>query len=563
MSIPRRSLFKGSIAAAALLATGCSFDKGNSGGGAAPSADASGSVAAGPKNTEVKIAGWGGTTWTRNFNIFSPTATNVTPGTAFFYEPLVRLDRTKAGVVLPYLAESWEFSEDGKELTFKLRDNVKWSDGQPFTSKDVVFTWQLVLDGKTNNAYPFKTVEAVDDTTVKVTYDQASYADLVPFSRRRIVPEHIWKSQDPATFTDENPVGTGPFVVDSFSPQQLALKARDDYWGEPSKGVETVKIMAMSPDAAKDALKKGTIDFGTMGWENAEQEYVASDPEHHIYNFYPVGTCAGISFNCQKAPYDDPAVRRALRDACDLEAAAAAVKVGYSVPTKAGLDPAVYADLLAPNQEQKQDIESAKKDLADAGWTVTSDGKLEKGGKTYELRYDVYQPYTEWVLTGQILADQWKKALGLVVGINQLADQPFSQVVESGDYGMMSNSPTQGSQISDVVTAFDSSKVGVPGEGKNDGNEMFFKNARLDEIGKELVAIAPGEQTDEVKKLAVEAQEILAQECPFIATATAGWKAVLNTTRWTNWPELGKTTFVPNNTLPADAILNLLNLESR
>ena len=100
MTMRRRTLITGTFAsAAALTAAGCSFDRGSSASGAS-----------GEASTEVNIAGWGGTQWTRNFNLFSPTATAVTPGTAFFYEPLVRLDRTSAGVVLPYLAEEWEFS---------------------------------------------------------------------------------------------------------------------------------------------------------------------------------------------------------------------------------------------------------------------------------------------------------------------------------------------------------------------------------------------------------------------------------------------------------------------
>ena len=136
----RRALAVGLLSAVTLTGVGCSFDKGD-GASSSASGDAS--------SSEVKIAGWGGTTWSQNFNLFSPTATAVTPGTAFFYEPLVRLDRTKAGEVLPFLAESWEFNEDGTELTFTLRNDATWSDGEPFTAKDVAFTWQLVIDGKT------------------------------------------------------------------------------------------------------------------------------------------------------------------------------------------------------------------------------------------------------------------------------------------------------------------------------------------------------------------------------------------------------------------------------
>ncbi len=552
MTMRRRTLMTGSLlSAAALAAAGCSFDRGASGSGD-DSED-------GP--TEVRIAGWGGTQWTQNFNLFSPTATAVTPGTSFFYEPLVRVDRTNAGVALPFLAESWEFNDEGTELTFTLRNDVAWSDGEKFTAEDVAFTWQLVLDGETNAAYPFASVEATDDTTVKVTYDNPSFTDLMQFSSRRILPKHIWENEDVAGYTNQEPVGTGPFVLDSFSPQQVALKVRDDWWGGASKGVQRVVLLAMSADAAKDAAIKGDIDYGTFGWENGEEEFVAKDPENNEYSFYPTGSAAGIIFNTMAKPYDDPAVRRALRDCLDLQAAADAVKVGYDVPTKCGLDADVYSAVLAPNQEQTPDPEGAKKTLEDAGYTVEG-GKLAKDGESWELRYDVYQPYTEWVLTGQLLADQWKTALGLDVRVNQLADQPYSDVVESGGYGMISESPTGGLQIADQASLYDSRKVGEPGD-NSQGNAAFLKNTRIDEIADALMEIPPGEQEDKVKELAVEFQEIITEEAPFIATATGGWKAVFNKKRWDNFPVMGETDFVPNNTLPADAILTLMNLEPR
>lgn len=551
MNIPRRSLMTGTaVTAAALAGAGCSFDRGSSGGGGGED---------GP--TEVRIAGWGGTQWTQNFNLFSPTATAVTPGTSFFYEPLVCLDRTEAGVVLPFLAQEWEFNDDGTELVFTLRDDVTWSDGEKFTAEDVVFTWQLVLDGETNTSYPFSAVEAVDDTHVQVTYDQGSFTDLVPYSQRRIVPQHIWKDEDPAAFTDPEPVGTGAFVLESFSPQQVGLRVREDYWGGASQGVQTVKVLAMSDDAAKDALIKGDVDYGTVGWENGEEEFVARDPDNNEYSFYPTGTCAGISFHTKVAPFDDPAVRRALRDCLDLQAAADAVKVGYDVPTKAGIDASVYSELLAPDQEQAQDVEGAKKTLADAGWTV-QDGKLVKDGESYALRHDVYQPYTEWVLTAQLLTDQWKTGLGVDVKVNQLADQPYTDVYEAGEYGMISGSPTGGSSIAEMVKIFDARLVGEIGDNAQ-GNDAYFEHDRLTEIGDELAGIAPGEEGERVNELAVEAQEILAEECPFIATATAGWKAVFNKSRWDNWPVMGETAYVPNNTLPADAVLTLMNISPK
>src|SRR5699024_4571026 len=128
--------------------------------------------------------------------------------------------------------------------------------------------------------------------------------------------------------------------------------------------------MGMMPDAAKDALIKGEVDYVSMGWENGEEEFVALDPENNEHTCKLTGHTDGILFNTLVAPYDDPAVRRALRDCLDLQAAADVVKVGYEIPTKAGIDAGVYSDVLAPDLEQSQDVEAAKAELADAGWSI-------------------------------------------------------------------------------------------------------------------------------------------------------------------------------------------------
>jgi len=534
---------------AALTVTGCSFDAGN--------ADAGGSDVP----TTLNQIGWGGTTWTQNFNLFSPTGVSVTPGTAYIYEPLVRMDRSAAGEVLPYLATEWSFNDAGTELTFTLRDDVTWSDGEPFTANDVAFTWNLVLSGETPKVYPFKSVEAKDDHTVVVTYDKESFSDLAEFATRQIVPEHIWSDQNVREWTNPEPIGTGPAVLAKFSPQQISFDIRDDYWGGESAGLKHVNLHAVTGDAMRSQVLSGKMDFGTFGWTNAEEEFISKDPENNLYVFYPTGGSDGVIFNTEVAPYDDVHVRRALRDALDLETAAKVVAVGYGVPTAAGVDPTVYADQLAPDTEQKQDVEAAKQELADGGWTV-EDGKLVKDGKSYELRYDVYQPYDEWVKTGTFMADQWREGLGLDVTVNQMADAPFTEASTTGDFGMASGSPVFGSTPFSLFNSLGELSYVPLGEAAS-LNQGRWKSDEFNAVVAELGGIAPGSDPERVAELSAEAQEIIAEDAPFIATATAGWKAVANQTRWTGFPEPGKDDYAPNATLPADAVLTLMNLEPR
>lgn len=551
--LSRRTFTAGSAAALTVATfTGCSFDRGGSGEGGGED-----------EPREIHWLGWGGTTWNQNFNLFSPTGVNVTPGTSFIYEPLLRVDRSTAGELLGHLAEAWEFNEEGTELTFTLVSDITWSDGEPFTADDVKFTWDLVLSGETPESYPFTSVEAPDEHTVVVAYDEPNFADLVGFATRQIVPEHLWADEDVHTWTNPEPVGTGPGELASFSPQQIAFDLRDDYWGGPPSGPDQVVMHASTGDAAKQQIIDGTLDVGGIGWENADEEFIALDPENNVYEFFPVGTATGLVFNTTEAPYDDPYVRRALRASADLATAAEVAAVGYDVPTYAGLDADVYADVLADDQEQTQDVDYALAQLDEGGWTVTDAGALEKDGETYELRCDAYQPYAEWVTTAQVLADQWDETLGLSVAVNQMADAPFTEASSTGNFGMITTEAVGGNMPYDVFNTLAADSFTPIGE-QAIWNYGRFSNEEYDEVVRELGSIPAGEDVDRSRELIVRAQEILTEEAPFIATATAGWKLVINEQNWTNFPSLdGGFDYGPNATVPADAVLTLMNLEPK
>lgn len=505
--------------------------------------------------------GWGGTTWNPNFNIFSPTGVNANPGTAYIFEPLIRSDRTSAGEFLPHLAESWEFNEDGTQLTFTLRDDVLWSDGEQFTSEDVKYTWDLVLSGETPQAYPFTSVEAPDDFTVVVNYDSETYQDLVGFTVRSIVPKHEWESQNVREWTNPEPVGTGPAVLASHSPQQIVFDIRDDWWGGPSNGLDQLALVAVEGDAMRAQIISNQVQFGTFGWQNAQSEFVDLDPENNFYGFYPVGNSDGMIFNTTEAPYDDVHVRRALRAALDLETAAQVVAVGYSVPTPAGIDPIVYSELLADEHTHVFDPELAQQELEAGGWTVEN-GQLVKDGESYSLRYDVYQPYSEWVNNGTVVADQWRENLGLDVSVNQMADAPFTEASSTGNFGILSGSPVSGSTPYQVFNTLAEPNFTPIGE-QAIYNYGRWQNDEYDTVIAELASIEPGSDDDRVRELVVRAQEIITEEAPFIAVATAGWKAVLNGTDWTNFPVPGEDNFAPNGTLPADAALTIMSIQPK
>jgi Bacterial extracellular solute-binding proteins, family 5 Middle/ABC transporter len=127
------------------------------------------------------------------------------------YEPLFFYNTAKAGDVKPWLGSSYAWSHGGKTLTVQLRHGVKWTDGKPFTSTDVVYTFDLALHSAALNRFslPLASVSANGQYDVTVNFTKAAYTDAYyALGRVEIVPKHIWQSvKNPATFTNPHPVG--------------------------------------------------------------------------------------------------------------------------------------------------------------------------------------------------------------------------------------------------------------------------------------------------------------------------------------------------------------------
>ena len=167
---------------------------------------------------------------------------------------------------VPWLADSWEVSDDATEYTYYLNPDAMWSDGTPLTADDVVFTFEMLMANELEipTVGEIDTVEALDAHTVKFT----TKTSLIPFLYRsgiiNIMPKHIWSEiDDPVTFTNnENPIGSGPFLFDKwFEGEYVTLKKNPNYW----KGdvlIDKINVITYrSSDALALALKAGEIDL--------------------------------------------------------------------------------------------------------------------------------------------------------------------------------------------------------------------------------------------------------------------------------------------------------------
>ncbi|MET8828489.1 ABC transporter substrate-binding protein [Streptomyces sp. NPDC004610] len=275
-----------------------------------------------------------------------------------------------------------EVSGDGLTYTYALREGVQFSDGEPLTAADVVFTYETVLDEKTNNTArseldAIEEVRAEGDGSVVFTL-KYPYAGFAARTVLPIVPEHIAGGQDPNTgeFNTE-PVGTGPYTLSSWSKgEKLTFKANPNYWnGEPAVKTVTMAIIE-DDDVRATRLRSGDLDgavlppnlAATFEGEEGKKTYEAKTYDFRAVTLPQAGEVSG-----------DTAIRRALDLAVDRQAMVDSILDGAGTPAYGPLP--VGDTWFADGIEREQDLAEAGRILDAAGWRSAEGGVRAKGGQ--------------------------------------------------------------------------------------------------------------------------------------------------------------------------------------
>jgi len=266
-------------------------------------------------------------TWIRVFNPLLAQDASRWPTQAGIYEPMI-IHNTITGETLPWLASEYSYSDDNLQLTFTLRDGVLWSDGEALTAEDVKFTFDYLTEHAAlpgtegvRGAIPFiESVEATDELTVVFTFTQVFSPGLFDVGEQMIVPQHIWSEiEDPVTFTNENPVGTGPFTeIGTFEDQYYEVLKNPNYWQEGLPYIDGFRFPVLATnDAANLAMVNGEIDLASHFVPDIETVYIGRDPEHFNYWFPAIGATVQLYANTTRAPFDDVNVRKAFAMSID------------------------------------------------------------------------------------------------------------------------------------------------------------------------------------------------------------------------------------------------------
>ncbi|MFD9720699.1 ABC transporter substrate-binding protein [Streptomyces sp. NPDC059076] len=277
-------------------------------------------------------------------------------------------------------------SADGLTYTFPLRKGVKFSDGKPFTAKDVVFTYRTILDAKTNNASrseldAIKDVKAVGDDTVVFTL-KYPYA---PFAQRTVLPiapEHIAGRQDVNTgpFTTR-PIGTGPYVLTNWSKgEKIQFKANPGYWGGAPKVKKFTMAIIKDDDVRATRLRAGDLDGAILPPNLAAGFKGDKAKKTHAATTYDYRT---VTLPTGNKVAGDTAVRQALDIAVDRQTMVDKILEGAGKPAYGPVP--TGSEWFAQGTERTHDLTRAKKILDDAGWKPGGDGVRVKNGVRAEF----------------------------------------------------------------------------------------------------------------------------------------------------------------------------------
>ena len=342
------------------------------------------------------------------------------------------------------LAASWKAADDGMSWTFTLRDGVKWTDGQPFTSEDVAYTFTEIIlkpDVGANGRGNFSAVASVEASDPKTVVFNLSrpFAALPAYlaNNAGILPKHVFQSAgDPwqlNSFNKGTPVTTGPFKVETFSAgQSVVLTRNDDYYaGKPSLDKIVFKVVPDPNTQIAQALS-GELQIMLVDNKAAVDRLKGSkglsvQPRTVVQYYW-------LALNQTDPRFQDVRVRQAIEYAIDRKAIIQAVEKGYGSIANSAIVPALktYYD---PSLENRYpfDPQKAKSLLSEAGWSVGGDGMLTKDGQPFSFTMDVgqrgvLQPTNE-------LIQQNLKQVGIAAELNSMEWNAYIQkVVVNRDY---------------------------------------------------------------------------------------------------------------------------------
>ncbi len=415
----------------------------------------------------------------------------------------------------PSLAQSWEWSEDGLELTFHLRQDAVWSDGTPVTAADLVFSWRVQTSEELGWAWGDVTdsitnVEAVDDHTVRYSFTHRYPYQLMDVNDGPIVPAHAW-SAIPFDSWEEMDwhdlvLSAGPYQPASHTAQQEIVLERNPLFSETDRPRIERLVFRIVPSrtALLNQLLSGDVDL-VNGVTAADAARVQKAPGVDL-TIFPDRSYTHVCWNLERPIFADSRVRRALALAVDRNALIEVVYDDYALPSAGPVLSSMWAfnSGLAP---LPFDPDEARRLLAEAGWQDSNgDGVLDRDGT--ELSFELLAPSeSETRQDAALMIERDLTRIGVKVEPRFVEWGALQNAMAGGDFDAIVNRWVEPTQV-DLWGIWHSSPPGEP-----TFNFGGYDNPEVDRL---LEAVDEAPDFASQKPLLDEIQTLIVADQPYL-----------------------------------------------
>ena len=468
----------------------------------------------------------------RNFNPFDTTV-GTFYATDFIYEPLWIFNVWHPDNNFPRLAESVSIAPDYRSVTYKLREGVKWSDGETFDADDVVFT---VRYARQHPDYPINIdlfdpvkdngmvndIEKLDDYRVRFTLVQPNALAHQAIGGLYPLPEHIFSNvDDPVNYPNLTPVGTGPFTeVDTFRTTYFKLCQNPNYYQAERVKIDCLRFPQYSGNEQLwAAARRGKIDWMGQGINQPGEQYTDHLPTNKVW--LAPGANTNVQINTTRPPMNDARFRQALSMSLDRDKMLSEDTFGLTSPTPwpVGTGPGYTAwydaQALQPFERLMQYNPGEAAALLDqAGYRDTNSNGWRELPDGTEISIGVAVPsgWTDWFNVVLTMVDNFR-AIGINAHVEGMDEQKWFERIPTGDFDLYMMWTNPGITPWKIYNELFDPKAMSPGQLQDQAMHQF----RSVEIEQWLQAFTQTNDPIEQRRLITQIQTVVAEQVPVLS----------------------------------------------
>jgi peptide/nickel transport system substrate-binding protein len=486
------------------------------------------------------------TSVTDNFNPYVPSSAAYLLGaTSLIYEPLLQFDVAKP-TQAPYdfLATGYKWGAGGTSITFTIRTGVNFNNGTPMTAADVAFTYNLLNKySDINTAGIPVTGATASGNSVTITFSSSQYTNLQNIAGVYIVPQSIWASiGDPGQYVVTNPIGTGPYTLQSFTPQGFTLQAYAGYWGGPWNAGSPAKVTTVEfPVLTSNDTVLSQLDTNQLTWAGnfitgLQKAFESTSSTHKVW-FAPVNTVT-LYPNLQKWPTNQLAVREAISLAINRKTISSQGESGFEPPATnaSGLTLPNFKNLISSSVASmtlSQNVAQAKSVLEKAGFVLKNGYFETKAGRAVSLRVTDPASYSDYAADGSIVASELSK-VGIKATFVGQSVSAWAADIGDGNYQLSLHWGQTSISAYQLYNYWLNSSLATGANAKSaTGDYERLNNKAMDSA---LMKLSSATSVAAQKKALAPIETYVATELPVIPTTYGAAFDEYNTSKFSGWP---------------------------